>query len=222
MRISGLAAATGVPVATIKYYLREGLLPPGAASSATQARYGADHVARLRLIRALVEVGGLSIAAVRDVLAAMSADDVFEALGRTQERLPPHVGDDVDTGAALDLVHTLGWSTTPDSAALRQLAVALDAAAAVEMAITPEQLQVYGQAAYEVAESDVAGVPLTSVADATRYAVLGTVLYEPVLLALRRLAHQQVSARRFSAPRPTSAPSPRRRPRRRTPASSPR
>lgn len=202
MRISGLAAATGVPVATIKYYLREGLLPPGEASSATQATYDADHVARLRLIRALVDVAGLSIAAVRDVLAALGADDVFDALGRTQEQLPPRVGEDVDTTAALDLVHTLGWSTAPGSAPLRQLAVALDAAAAVDMAITPQQLEIYGRAAYEVAECDVAGVPTTSVADATRYAVLGTVLYEPVLLALRRLAHQQVSAQRFGAPRP--------------------
>ena len=118
MRISGLSAATGVPVATIKYYLREELLPPGEASSATQATYGAEHVARLRLIRALVEVAGLSIAAVRDVLGALGADDFFEALGRTQEQLPPRVRDDVDTEPALEAVHALGWHTAPDSAAL--------------------------------------------------------------------------------------------------------
>src|SRR4051794_38438941 len=71
MRISALSAATAVPVATIKYYLREGLLPPGAVTSPTQATYDADHVARLRLVRALVEVAGLSLAQVQDVLARL-------------------------------------------------------------------------------------------------------------------------------------------------------
>ena len=37
MRISALAAAAGLPVATVKYYLREGLLQSGVATSATQA-----------------------------------------------------------------------------------------------------------------------------------------------------------------------------------------
>jgi hypothetical protein len=43
-----------------------------------------------------------------------------------------------------------------------------------------------------VARVDVAGIPGTSPGDAARYVVLGTVLYEPVLLALRRLAQQHV------------------------------
>ncbi|UUZ44890.1 MerR family DNA-binding transcriptional regulator [Janibacter limosus] len=34
MKISELAAATDVPVATLKYYLREGLLPAGQCSRA--------------------------------------------------------------------------------------------------------------------------------------------------------------------------------------------
>ena len=56
MRISELSSRSGVPVATIKYYLREGLLPAGERTSATQARYGDAHVERLRLVRALVDV----------------------------------------------------------------------------------------------------------------------------------------------------------------------
>ncbi|MEP6649003.1 MAG: MerR family transcriptional regulator, partial [Lapillicoccus sp.] len=55
MRLAELCAATGVPAATVKYYLREGLLPPGERVSATRADYGPPHVERLRLIRALVE-----------------------------------------------------------------------------------------------------------------------------------------------------------------------
>ena len=37
MRLAELCAATGVPPATVKYYLREGLLPVGERVSATRA-----------------------------------------------------------------------------------------------------------------------------------------------------------------------------------------
>jgi DNA-binding transcriptional MerR regulator len=63
MRISELSQASGVPVATIKYYLREGLLHEGQLTSATQAQYDQSHLARLRLVRALLGAGGLSVAA---------------------------------------------------------------------------------------------------------------------------------------------------------------
>ena len=72
MKISELAEETGVPVATLKYYLREGVLHPGRALNRTQADYGDDHVERVRLVRALTGVGGLSIAAVRRVLDVIS------------------------------------------------------------------------------------------------------------------------------------------------------
>ena len=71
MRISDLSHATGVPVPTIKFYLREGILPFGRGIATNQAEYGEDHVRRLRLIRALAEVGGLPLATVRDVLGAV-------------------------------------------------------------------------------------------------------------------------------------------------------
>src|ERR1700716_801088 len=44
MRMAELSAESGVPVATIKYYLREGLLPPGERTSRNQARYDDVHV----------------------------------------------------------------------------------------------------------------------------------------------------------------------------------
>src|SRR3954469_17541493 len=71
VRISELARQGGVPVATVKYYLREGLLHEGELTSATQAQYDESHVARLRLVRSLVGPGGLSIAGAPDVPAAI-------------------------------------------------------------------------------------------------------------------------------------------------------
>ncbi|NUU20331.1 MAG: MerR family transcriptional regulator, partial [Streptomycetaceae bacterium] len=74
MRIAELSRATGVPVPTIKYYVREGLLPPGELTSRTQAQYGDAHVRRLKLVRALVEVGGVSVAAARKAVEAIDAE----------------------------------------------------------------------------------------------------------------------------------------------------
>ena len=71
MKISELSRESGVPVASIKWFKREGLLPEGHATSATMVEYGPDHVKRLRLIKALTTIGGLSIAGTREVLVAI-------------------------------------------------------------------------------------------------------------------------------------------------------
>ncbi len=89
MRVKELSERSGVSVPTIKYYLREGLLPAGELVSKNQAHYDDAHLRRLRLIRALVDIGGLTIAAVRDVLAAADAPDetVREILYTAQESI---------------------------------------------------------------------------------------------------------------------------------------
>lgn len=51
MRIGDLARATLCSVETVRYYEREGLLPPPARSSGNYRLYGPDHVERLRFIR---------------------------------------------------------------------------------------------------------------------------------------------------------------------------
>jgi len=73
MRISALSARTEVPVGTIKYYLREGLLAPGRQTSRTTAEYDEEHVERIRLVRALTDAGGLGIAAVRRIVGVLDA-----------------------------------------------------------------------------------------------------------------------------------------------------
>ena len=62
MRISELSERSGIPVASIKFYIREGMLPRGAATSATRAEYGDEHLARLRVIQALSDVRALPLA----------------------------------------------------------------------------------------------------------------------------------------------------------------
>ncbi|MDQ3899185.1 MAG: MerR family transcriptional regulator [Actinomycetota bacterium] len=187
---------TGVPVATVKYYLREGLVPPGRATGATQAQYDEHHVARLRLARALVQVGGLSVAAARDVLASLDAGDesLHRVLGAAHSALPPQLaGDDAPTRAR-EFVTARGWRVHPEAPALRQLEHALQALADVGAPASDDRLAQYADLAYRVAEIDVASVPMTSTEEAATTVVVGTVLWEPVLLALRRLAQEAVSA----------------------------
>ena len=89
MKISDLSAATDVPVATLKYYLREGLLPPGEPLTRTSADYGDAHVERVRLIRALTSVGGLSVATTARVLEVIEepSTDRVDVMGAAQRAL---------------------------------------------------------------------------------------------------------------------------------------
>ena len=98
MKISELSAATDVPVGTIKFYLREGLLPAGERTSRTTARYGQGHVERIRLVRALTDAGGLGIDQVRRVITVIDADDPprLDVLATAQDAL---VGGDLPVGA---------------------------------------------------------------------------------------------------------------------------
>lgn len=198
MRISELARRGGVSTATVKYYLREGLVPPGRLTSATQAQYDESHVERLRLSRALL-ASGLSVATAREVLGHLDspADGPLDLLAAVQTTLTPVEGP-VDRERVTALLERWGWNTEAAlDGPVAALARALDVAEAAGLPVTPELLDGYAAAARSVAELEVDGVPTTSPQDAVQYVVLGTILMEPVLLALRRLAQADASARRF-------------------------
>lgn len=198
MRISELARRGEVSTATVKYYLREELLPPGQLTSPTQAQYDEKHVERLRLIRALLATG-LSVATAKEVLQRMDAPptDVLDLLADVQMSLTP-VLEPVDRDEVEALLSRWGYDVGvalegPVAALGHALAVARDAG----FEMSPELLDDYAAAARTIAELDIAGVPTDSPEAAVRYVVLGTLLMEPVLLAMRRLAHADASARRF-------------------------
>jgi DNA-binding transcriptional MerR regulator len=203
VRISELARRAGVPVGTVKYYLREGLLPAGTPTSATQAQYGAEHVARLGLIRVLVGTGGLSIAAARAALQVIDdpAPSIHDVIGTAHQAIGPvRTAAPEDIERARELVVGRGWRVAHDSPGLAQLGAALAACDAAGITGMEHLVERYAAAAEQLAAFDVAGVPTTSPADAVRFVVVGTVLLEPLLLALRRLAQQDASARRFADP----------------------
>ncbi|NEW33428.1 MerR family transcriptional regulator, partial [Nocardia cyriacigeorgica] len=89
MLMSELAARTGVPVPTIKYYLREGVLMPGRATSATRAEYGEPHVERIALLKAL-SGQGLSLAKIKTIVGLIDSPDesLLTALGNATGASP--------------------------------------------------------------------------------------------------------------------------------------
>lgn len=201
MRISELSTRAGVPVATIKFYLREGLLHEGVRTSATQATYDDTHLQRLRIIRALIG-SGVSVAESGRVLAALD-DPPAEAhrlLGMAHAAVLPHVDGEIDTAEAERLVEGLGWRPGMcDDAVLTGVARALQGLEQAGFAVPAEVMPVYLDSIRAIARAEIAGVPTESAEAAVRYVVLGSVLVEPLLLALRRVAEQVASAERFVA-----------------------
>lgn len=205
MRVSELAAASGVTVPSIKYYLREGLLMPGEARNATQAEYGELHVRRLRLIRALADVAGLPVQQIKTILSLIDrpGGDLFETLGIAVGALPPYVEKAAETPddfpRARAALTRLGQIYDPEFPAVAQLERALAAVESAGIPMTDERLEHYARGMRTIARFDLATMPGGDPAAAIEYAVVGTALYEPVIVALRRLAHQDIAARQFAA-----------------------
>jgi DNA-binding transcriptional MerR regulator len=202
VRIGELADRTGVSAATIKYYLREGILPRGQATSRTRASYDEEHVRRLRLVRALREVGGLDVATIRDVVAAINDPGVprHALFGLATRGLAAGDGrlGGVDPAALPDadqLIDDLGWRTSPDAPARRALAEVLLALRSLGRPTGIDALRRYADAASDLASWEVRAATVgRSRAEAVESVVIGTVLYEAVFNALRRLAHEHWSA----------------------------
>ncbi|UIX30518.1 MerR family transcriptional regulator [Streptomyces sp. GQFP] len=211
MRLAELSERSGVSTATIKYYLREGLLAPGRQINTTTAEYDEDHLRRLRLVRALIQVGRIPVATAREVLGHV--DD--ESLGRTIRlgaalwALPQGAEPDEEDPAVVAarrevdrLLANLGWETARELSALspvhRSLVVAVAALIRLGYPWDAELMAPYAELMHQVARRDLDYLE-THASDAERVetAVAATVLFEPVLTALHRLAQEEESARRY-------------------------
>jgi DNA-binding transcriptional MerR regulator len=200
VRISELSERSGVTIPTLKYYLREGLLHAGQSQGATRAAYDDTHLERVRLVRTLVEVGHLSIERVREVVGAIDGPPTgrHELLGAAHEALRPRPPTATPSPDALAQMAALRLPECADSPASLQLAHALTAAAAAGWTIEQATLARWLHAMHTVAETDVvAELGQVTAGEALRYAIVGNVLTDPVLLALRRVAQEAVSAERF-------------------------
>ncbi|NNN31759.1 MerR family transcriptional regulator [Streptomyces sp. S3(2020)] len=211
MRLAELSERSGVSTATIKYYLREGLLAPGRQINTTTAEYDEEHLRRLKLIRAMIQVGRVPVATVREVLGHVDDESLPRAmrLGAAVWAMPqvpePAADDEFVRGARVameELLRTLGWSNaqamTTVSPAFRSLVVATAALRRLGYDWDPETLVPYARLMHQVAELDMEFMEShVSEAEKAEVAVLGVVLVEPMLQALHRLAQEEESTRRY-------------------------
>lgn len=207
MKVSELAARCGVTIASVKYYIRIGLLHPGVAQSATRAEYDDSHLERVRLVRTLVDVGGLSIERISEVVAALDNPPAsrHELLGTAHEVLRDR--DRPPTSASAQrlvdgVVPACLPSSDPRDGGRSPATLTLDQAVTVAESagwpITAETLTSWGEAMRAVAQVDVvADLADATPAEALRYAIIGNVITDPILIALRRVAQERLSSERF-------------------------
>jgi DNA-binding transcriptional MerR regulator len=74
LKISELAERADVPVATVRHYLREGLLPEPVKTSRNMAYYPPEFVERIRLIKQLQEERFLPLRVIRELLESGDGD----------------------------------------------------------------------------------------------------------------------------------------------------
>jgi DNA-binding transcriptional MerR regulator len=192
-----------VPLTAVKYYQREGLLPEGVRSAPNQVDYGDAHVRRVRLIRALLETGGLSIAATKNVIASLDTDTDSESLAETfsvaqNAMSTPRTAESTPSNSSrerlLALATSQGWVFLPGNPGIDAAARALDGLLAIGFDPPESYLAAYATAAATVAEADLRALETRDGVDAVaELMVVGTVLGDPLFGGLRRLAHEDAT-----------------------------
>lgn len=210
MKLAQLAAASGCSMATIKYYLREGLLQPGERVSTTEAEYGPAHVARLRMIRVLRDVGDMPISSIKAVIAALDTPDMslrgafssaFYAIPPLPDRsspVPPEVRAEVRA-----FIDRHGWTEVAgDAPAIDVLGEALMGVRQFWGNAGPEIFERYAAAMDDLGRGDVEVLDDVGPGDAGRATaiaqiIVGVVVWDRAILALRRLSEEHYSALRY-------------------------
>jgi DNA-binding transcriptional MerR regulator len=217
VRIAELSRRSGATAATIKYYLREGLLSPGVHTHRNQVEYAEDHVTRLRLIRALIDIGGLSVSATSDVLSVIDTADIdaWESVGKAQYAVSSSrtdsIGDaDAAGGEIVDaLLGRRGWRVRIDNPARRLL---IDLCATLHVLGHDDivgALDDYAAAVERIVAVDIGLLKdQPDIAAVIEKVIVATVLGDAMLSALRQLAQEHASRSqltgRSKATRPSS------------------
>jgi DNA-binding transcriptional MerR regulator len=154
LRIGELAKRTGIPVATIKYYLREGLIAPTRKTGQTMSWYDAALVDRLAAIKELQQRQFLPLDVIREMLDKgerstddlAAADAIAKVLSRRGGERKRTREDIIRTGGAtakeLELLSAMGLAI-PDADGIYRgddLALLATLGAARKAGITAEML----------------------------------------------------------------------------------
>jgi len=208
MLVSELADRADVPVATVKYYLREGLLPPGEMVGPRRAEYDEAHLRRLRVLRALREVGGAPVSALQVIVDAVEDDTrpSHEIFCEISDALSPPLPDEAQrpdpelsrsVSAAIDSV---GWSDIrADAAARSRLDAVVQLGGAELLTVNPEILGYYAHLADELCRAEISLVDLTKDRQGVlEDMVVGEAVFGEILALFRRLGHEHYDVKRQS------------------------
>ena len=88
LKISEVAEQAEVPVATVRHYLREGLLPEPVRTSKNMAYYPPELVERIRLIKQLQEERFMPLRIIRELIES-AGDDLDRIRGHRRHRGQP-------------------------------------------------------------------------------------------------------------------------------------
>ena len=213
MRLGELSDVSATSPASIKFYLREGLLDAGERVNPTRASYGEQHVRRLRLISGLRSVVELGLPDIRRIIrAAEGADDSPErrlALLATVQSVVLGLGEErPGASPAVDaLLQEMGWPAAP-SEARTAVDDHLAEMAAVGATVDQTTLAVYGRAADLIADAQLAATDTrVELEDFILTAAVGMHMHHRLILKLIGLAQASHSIRRYGS-RPVSTKKP--------------
>ena len=208
MRISELSEQTGVPVPTIKYYLREGLLPEGDKRTPRLTDYDHRHVRRLELLRILRDVGDVPVDGLQRMVGAIetsgtSVHELFAVAADALAPTPPPADEALAaTRQVADaIISQAGWHhVREDSADRDNLAATLRLVGAFEThPRDPAEIAPYVAIADQIARQEIAN--LDDAKDRIgllEEMIVGQVVFATVLTTLRRLAEEHHSYERFA------------------------
>jgi DNA-binding transcriptional MerR regulator len=199
MLVSELADRADVPLATVKYYLREGLLPPGETTGPRRAEYGESHLRRLRVLRLLREVGGVPVTSLRQLVDALDDEDlpVHETMTLVADVMSAAPWPADQDPASLDIVdaviEAMGWdrirAESIDRQRLASLVALLNGPGPLGASV--EVLTFYAGVADQLARAEIGLVDHS--ADRSQrleQMVTGSVVYGQVFELLRQLGHE--------------------------------
>lgn len=222
MLLHELAERSSVSVASIKYYRREGLLPPGERITATRQSYDRRHLDRLGLIGVLREVAHASIADIHTLVEVIDdparplidalelAQSIASGLPAVTHAEPVPADEDPRVGS---LIAALGWPDVGSAprAALNDLLASM---AAADIPADSDVLLRYGRPLAEIAHGDIeamtrapdplqqpagpdVGSPAAPSPDVmVQRVVVGTASYGRLVTVLRALGHASLSVAR--------------------------
>ncbi|WP_168627094.1 MerR family transcriptional regulator [Cryobacterium sp. BB307] len=203
MRISEAADRARVSQTTLKYYIREGLVHEGARIATNQTVYDESHVKRAKLVRALLETGGLSVAEAGRVLAAVDEHPdapayAFEAAQHAMGAAHRDAGSSSSRERVTELAKSSGWGYSDQNPGIAMAARVLDGFDSIDFALPDDFLASYAAAAERLAKADILALQSRHDTESvTELMVAGTVLGDALIAGLRRIAQENESAAAF-------------------------